>query len=81
MRLKGIPELVGWFGFSSQIFGTQKCIQFGMQIGIQFGMPVPPKCTHSLFPFFLPTPDFADPNPVIHNGLVKLIHSFLWTTR
>jgi hypothetical protein len=79
MRLKGIPELVGWFGCSSQIFGTQKCIQFCMQFSMQFGMQVCVECTIRLFPFFLP-PSFPDPNPVIHKGVVKLVHSFLLIT-
>jgi hypothetical protein len=75
MRLKGIPKLVGWFDYSSQIFGTQKCIQFCMQ----FGGQVCVECTIRLFPFFLPT-SFPDPNPVIHKGVVKLVHSFLLIT-
>ena len=29
---------------------------------------------------FSPAPIQTDPNPVIHKGLVQLVHSFLWIT-
>jgi len=68
MRLKGIPELVGWFGFSSQIFWViTKCYNWwsGMR-----GMHPPP------LSLFSPAPNSNRSEPNYPQGFCSTCPQF-----